>query len=63
MLGIISTISGFVHQTVEVGDPLLSIEAMKIETSLNAHRDGVIVAMHVSSGMQVDANDLLVEIV
>ncbi|ODT22739.1 MAG: pyruvate carboxylase [Kaistia sp. SCN 65-12] len=63
MPGIISTISGFVHQTVKVGDPLLSIEAMKMETSINAHRDGVIVAMHVSSGMQVDANDLLVEIV
>lgn len=63
MPGIISAISGFVHQTVKVGDPLLSIEAMKMETSLNAHRDGVIVAMHVSSGMQVDANDLLVEIV
>jgi pyruvate carboxylase len=63
MPGIITTISGFVHQTVKVGDPLLSIEAMKMETSINAHRDGVIVAMHVSSGMQVDANDLLVEIV
>lgn len=62
MPGMISTISGFVHQTVKVGDPLLSIEAMKMETSINAHRDGVIVAMHVSSGMQVDANDLLVEI-
>jgi pyruvate carboxylase len=62
MPGLISTISGFVHQTVKVGDPLLSIEAMKMETSINAHRDGVIVAMHVSSGMQVDANDLLVEI-
>lgn len=63
MPGIISAMSGFVHQTVKVGDPLLSIEAMKMETSLNAHRDSVIVAMHVSSGMQVDANDLLVEIV
>ncbi|MTE01447.1 hypothetical protein GIY56_14255 [Paracoccus sp. YIM 132242] len=41
---------------------LLTIEAMKMETGLHADRDGVVKAIHVRPGEQIDAKDLLVEI-
>jgi len=48
-------------QAVHKGDLLLTIEAMKMETAINAERDAVVKAVHVAAGTQIDAKDLLVE--
>ncbi len=39
---------------------LLSLEAMKMETTLYAERDGKVKELLVAPGTQVDTNDLLV---
>lgn len=63
MPGIIANVLVKVGQTVERGDLLLTIEAMKMETGIHAEQDGVVEAVHVAVGGQVDAKDLLLEIV
>ena len=62
MPGRIVSISVEPGQAVERGDPLLSIEAMKMETLLRAEGPGKIKAVPASVGMTVAANDLLVEL-
>jgi len=44
---------------VSKGDPLLSLEAMKMETMLHAERDGEVKDVTAYVGMQVDTKDLL----
>jgi len=61
MPGSIATLAIHVGQKVAKGDPLVSIEAMKMETMLTAERDGVIHAIHARHGESVNAKDLLVE--
>ena len=46
--------------TVQAGDPLLGIEAMKLETVIHADRDGKVSELLVASGDSVDAKDLLI---
>nr|WP_194303995.1 pyruvate carboxylase [Chthonobacter albigriseus] len=60
MPGVVSTLAVKAGQTVKAGDVLLSIEAMKMETSIHAERDGTIADVAVSAGAQIDAKDLLV---
>ncbi|ENO88338.1 biotin/lipoyl-containing protein, partial [Thauera linaloolentis] len=47
-------------QAVKKGTPLLSIEAMKMETVLSAERDATIARICVKPGDQVEAKDLLI---
>jgi pyruvate carboxylase len=47
--------------TVTQGEPLLAIEAMKMEAQLTAPRDGTIKTILVRPGEQVDTKDLLIE--
>jgi pyruvate carboxylase len=61
MPGTIATVAAQVGQKVAKGDPLVSIEAMKMETMLTAERDGVVKAIHCRHGEAVNAKDLLVE--
>ncbi|NVK32379.1 MAG: pyruvate carboxylase subunit B, partial [Gammaproteobacteria bacterium] len=61
MPGMIVTLSVSVGQSVEAGDPLLSIEAMKMETQLRSERSGKIKQIHVKPGDTVAAHDLLIE--
>jgi pyruvate carboxylase len=49
-------------QRVGAGDPLVSIEAMKMETQIRAERDCTVKALHVKPGETVEARDLLLEI-
>ena len=49
-------------QVVTAGEPLLAIEAMKMQTRIAAPRDGTVKALHVKPGEQIDAKDLLVEL-
>ncbi len=61
MPGVVASIAVQAGQAVKDGDLLLTIEAMKMETGLHAERDGVVKAVHVQPGGQIDAKDLLVE--
>ncbi len=60
MPGTIATVHAVVGHKVTRGDVLVTIEAMKMETSVRADRDGTIVEVVARPGEQVDAKDLLV---
>lgn len=47
-------------QKVKAVDFVATLEAMKMERALHAHRDGKIVEILVSAGQQVDVKDLLI---
>ncbi|MEO6024371.1 MAG: pyruvate carboxylase subunit B, partial [Burkholderiales bacterium] len=61
MPGGVVTVSVKPGQAVKKGDPLVSIEAMKMESMLRAERDAVVKAIHVKPGDAVTAKDLLLE--
>lgn len=61
MPGVVATVLVTVGQSVLKGDGLLTIEAMKMETSITADQDGIIKAIHIAPGAQIDAKDLLIE--
>jgi pyruvate carboxylase len=61
MPGMVVTIAVKAGQKVAKGDPLVSIEAMKMETMVRAERDVVIKHIHVKPGAVVAAKDLLIE--
>jgi pyruvate carboxylase len=62
MPGMVVTVSVKAGQKVRAGDPLVSIEAMKMESQLRAERDGTVRAVHVKPGETVGARDLLLEV-
>lgn len=59
MPGAVSTIAVRQGQEVKAGDIVATLEAMKMETSLHAARDGKIKEILVAPGQQIDARDLL----
>ncbi|MEE9335345.1 MAG: pyruvate carboxylase [Granulosicoccaceae bacterium] len=62
MPGVISTVSVKQGQQIAMGDVLLSIEAMKMETAIYAEADGEVAEMLVATGDQIDAKDLLIKL-
>jgi pyruvate carboxylase len=60
MPGTIATVKAVVGAKVAKGDLLLTMEAMKMETSVRAELDGTVAEVLAKPGMQVDAKDLLV---
>jgi len=62
MPGVVASVSVQVGQKVREGDPLLTIEAMKMETGIYAERDATVKAVHVQPGGQIDAKDLMIEL-
>jgi acetyl/propionyl-CoA carboxylase alpha subunit len=50
-------------QEVKVGDVLIVIESMKLETALKAGRDGVVDQVHVQAGRTFDRDAVLVTLV
>jgi pyruvate carboxylase len=54
----------FVNEGIKVikGDRVLVIEAMKMETTINAEKSGTIKKIYVNSGDNVETKDLLIEI-
>jgi pyruvate carboxylase len=60
MPGTVATVKAVVGQKVTKGDLLLTMEAMKMETSVRAEMDGNVAEVLVKPGMQVDAKDLLI---
>ncbi|MBS1197290.1 MAG: pyruvate carboxylase [Proteobacteria bacterium] len=62
MPGAVVTVSVTVGQKVSKGSPLLSLEAMKMETVIAADRDATVLKVLVEPGNRVDAKDLLIEL-
>jgi pyruvate carboxylase len=60
MPGTIATVKAIVGQKIAKGDLLLTMEAMKMETSVRAENDGTVAEVLAKPGMQVDAKDLLI---
>jgi len=60
MPGTVATVKAVVGQKVTKGDLLLTMEAMKMETSVRAESDGTVAEVLAKPGLQVDAKDLLV---
>ncbi len=60
MPGMVIGVAVKVGDHVTKGQKLLALEAMKMETSINADRDGNVDQLLVRSGSQVETNDLLV---
>jgi biotin carboxyl carrier protein len=48
--------------TVKAGDPVIILEAMKMENELKSPVDGTLIAVHVDEGQSVEKNELLLEI-
>mgnify|MGYP006139085233 CR=1 FL=1 len=61
MPGLILEINVSVGQEVKESDPLLILEAMKMENSFLSPRDGVIKSIAVEKGNAVDKGQLLIE--
>ena len=49
--------------TVEAGQTILVLEAMKMETDISAPRAGTIASVHVAEGDAVDVGDTLISLV
>ncbi len=61
MPGMIVTVAVKPGQSIRAGDPLVSIEAMKMETQIRAERDATVKAVHVKPGDTIAARDLIIE--
>lgn len=48
------------NATVKQGDPILVLEAMKMENSIKSPVDGIIKAIHVKTSIAVEKNQLLI---
>ena len=62
MPGMVVTVAIKAGQRVRKGDPLVSIEAMKMETMIRAPQDATVKQIHVKPGKTIVAKDLLVEL-
>jgi len=62
MPGTVVTVAVEPGQRVAKGDPLVSLEAMKMETMLRAERDALVRQVCVKPGQAVAAKDLLIEL-
>ncbi len=60
--GMVTALSATVGGKVANGDKLATLEAMKMQTTLYAHADGVVAEVNVSVGDSVEAGDLLVKL-
>ncbi|WP_170181861.1 acetyl-CoA carboxylase biotin carboxyl carrier protein subunit [Phreatobacter stygius] len=62
MPGTVVRIDAVLGQAVAVGDPILVIESMKLETTIRAWQDGRIGDIHVSEGQSFDRDAPLVSL-
>jgi acetyl-CoA/propionyl-CoA carboxylase biotin carboxyl carrier protein len=62
MQGTIVKVLVAVGQAVEVGEPVVVLEAMKMENQINAEKAGTVKAVNVSAGDTVGAGDVVVVI-
>ncbi|RMF24728.1 MAG: biotin/lipoyl-binding protein [Bacteroidetes bacterium] len=62
MPGLVLSVRVSPQQAVKKGDPLLVLEAMKMENVLKSPGDGMVKAVHVSQGKAVEKGQLLIEL-
>lgn len=62
MPGLVFSISAKVGDSVSKGDPLLILEAMKMENILKSSGEGIIKAIKISVGEAVEKNQVLIEL-
>jgi pyruvate carboxylase len=58
----VTTVAVELNQSIEKGDRLLVIEAMKMQSTIYAPVAGKVMGVHAQTGQQVEAKDLLVVI-
>ena len=61
MPGLVIEVAVEVGQTLEKGDKVLILEAMKMENVIKAAGDGVVKAIHITQGQPVEKGQLLIE--
>ena len=61
MPGMVVNVNVQAGDSVTKGQPLLTLEAMKMETTITAERSGTVSRLVIKSGSQVDTGDLLLE--
>ncbi|MEP1488104.1 MAG: acetyl-CoA carboxylase biotin carboxyl carrier protein subunit [Algibacter sp.] len=61
MPGLIIDISVTIHQEVKENEPLLILEAMKMENIITSPKDGIIKSITAKKGDAVEKNQLLIE--
>ena len=62
MPGTIVDVKAKIGDTVEAGDGVLVIEAMKMENEIQSPQSGVVISIHVKKGDSVAPDETLVEI-
>ncbi len=62
MPGMVVTVAVALGDSVAAGQKVLTLEAMKMETTLYAERDGKVAELLVSPGTKVDSSDLLLRL-
>lgn len=62
MPGIILEVNVAEGDKVKKGDPLCVLEAMKMENTLTASRDGIVKTVNIAKGDTVDKGKLLIEL-
>ncbi len=62
MAAVVATVRVAIGDEVKVGDPLMSLEAMKMETLLRAEVKGVVKHIVAVPGDRVDSGDLLIQL-
>jgi pyruvate carboxylase len=60
--GIITALAVSVGTKVAKGDRLLTMEAMKMQTTIYSNADGVVDEIHISVGDRVESKDLLIRL-
>jgi pyruvate carboxylase len=63
MPGMVASVAVSVGSKVQAGDPLVTLEAMKMFTTVTSPTDGVVEAVEVGVGENIAAKDLLVRLV
>ena len=62
MPGMVVTVAVAEGDKIVKGQKLIKLEAMKMETTVNAELDATVAKVHVSAGVQVEAGDLMIEL-
>jgi pyruvate carboxylase len=60
--GMVTALNTSVGGKLAKGDKLLTLEAMKMQTTIYAQADGVVAELHVAVGDSVEGGDLLVKL-
>ena len=59
MMSLVSRVHASIGQVVKAGEPLLVLEAMKMETDITSPIGGIIAELHVQAGQTVEGGQLL----